>query len=136
MVSNRAFWASEAAAYVAPARCNWTTSEPSLGIWGVPESEARILPDVAALDTIKLGRPAPAAAFRRAGPVRLGGRIVGRVPPGHGDMIRLLRASDFDVKDLVELQAPEGATTRYPYVTSEWARRWPSEEVWIARKRG
>jgi hypothetical protein len=32
-------------------------------------------------------------------------------------------------------RAPAGATTRYPYVTPEWARRWPSEEVWIARKR-
>ena len=32
---------------------------------------------------------------------------------GHGDMIRLLRASGFEVENLVELQAPEGATTRY-----------------------
>jgi len=55
---------------------------------------------------------------------------------GHGDMIRLLRASGFDVEDLVELRAPEGATTRYPFVTPEWARRWPAEEVWIARRRG
>lgn len=54
---------------------------------------------------------------------------------GHGDMIRLLRASGFEVENLVELQAPEGATTRYPYVTPEWARRWPCEEVWVARKR-
>ena len=55
---------------------------------------------------------------------------------GPGDMIRLLRGSGFEVEDLVELRAPEGATTRYPYVTPEWARRWPSEEVWIARKPG
>ena len=55
---------------------------------------------------------------------------------GHGDMIRLLRASGFDVEDLVELRAPEGATTRYPYVTPEWARQWPSEEVWSARRGG
>jgi SAM-dependent methyltransferase len=54
---------------------------------------------------------------------------------GHGDWIRLLRASGFDVEDLIEIQPPEGATTRYPYVTAEWARRWPSEEVWKARKR-
>ncbi len=54
---------------------------------------------------------------------------------GHGDWIRLLRANGFDVENLVELQAAPGATTRYPYVTPEWARRWPSEEVWIARKR-
>ena len=53
----------------------------------------------------------------------------------HGEMIRLLRDSGFDVEDLVEVQIPDGATTRYPYVTPEWARRWPCEEVWKARKR-
>jgi hypothetical protein len=55
---------------------------------------------------------------------------------GHGDWIRLLRANGFEVEDLVELRAPEGATTRYPYVIADWANRWPSEEVWKARKRG
>jgi hypothetical protein len=54
---------------------------------------------------------------------------------GYGDWIRLLRSHSFEVENLVELQAPEGATTRYPFVTAEWARRWPSEEVWIACKR-
>ena len=54
---------------------------------------------------------------------------------GHGDLLRLLRRSGFEVEDLIELQPPEGATTRYPFVTLEWARRWPSEEVWKARKR-
>jgi SAM-dependent methyltransferase len=53
----------------------------------------------------------------------------------HGEMIRLLRNSGFDIEDLVEVQIPEGATTSYPFVSSEWARRWPAEEVWKARKR-
>jgi SAM-dependent methyltransferase len=53
----------------------------------------------------------------------------------HGEWIRLLRANGFEVEDLVELRAPEGATTRFPWVKPEWARRWPSEEVWKARKR-
>jgi hypothetical protein len=52
----------------------------------------------------------------------------------HGEMVRLLRGSGFDVEDLVEIRAPEGATTRFEYVSPEWARRWPSEEVWKARK--
>jgi SAM-dependent methyltransferase len=55
---------------------------------------------------------------------------------GYGDTIRLLRSSGFEVEDLIELRPPEGATTRFPYVSSEWSRRWPSEEVWKARKRG
>jgi SAM-dependent methyltransferase len=53
----------------------------------------------------------------------------------HGEMIRLLRESGFDIEELIEIQAPEGATTRFPYVSTEWARRWPSEEVWKVRKR-
>jgi SAM-dependent methyltransferase len=52
----------------------------------------------------------------------------------HGEWIRLLRASGFEVEDLSEVQAPEEATTRYEFVTSEWARRWPAEEIWKARR--
>jgi SAM-dependent methyltransferase len=52
---------------------------------------------------------------------------------GHGEMIRLLRRSGLEVEDLLELQPEPDATTRYPYVTLEWARRWPCEEVWKAR---
>jgi SAM-dependent methyltransferase len=52
----------------------------------------------------------------------------------HGDWMRLLRANGFEVLDLIEIQAPEGAATRYPFVSAEWARRWPSEEVWKARR--
>lgn len=55
---------------------------------------------------------------------------------GYGDWIRLLRANGFEVLDLVELRPAEGATTRYTYVTLEWARQWPSEQAWKARKRG
>lgn len=54
---------------------------------------------------------------------------------GHGDWIRLLRANDFDVVALVELAPPPGVASEYAFVTAEWARRWPSEEVWCARRR-
>lgn len=54
---------------------------------------------------------------------------------GYGDWIRLLRANGFDVENLIELYPAEGATaTDFPYATNEWARQWPTEEVWIARK--
>ena len=52
-----------------------------------------------------------------------------------GEWLRLFRATGFDVLDLIELRPPAGATTRYPHVTSTWARRWPSEEIWRLRKR-
>jgi len=52
-----------------------------------------------------------------------------------GEWIRLFRSSGLEILDLVELQAPEGASTSFPYVTPEWARRWPSEEIWRLRKK-
>lgn len=52
----------------------------------------------------------------------------------HGDWIRLLRRSGFEVEDLIEVRPAAGATARYPFVTVEWARNWPCEEVWKARK--
>ena len=53
---------------------------------------------------------------------------------GHGEMIRLLRRCGLDVEDLLELRPEPDATTGYPFVTLEWARQWPCEEVWKARK--
>lgn len=53
---------------------------------------------------------------------------------GIGRLIRLFRAEGFDVIDCVELQAPAEAITRFPFVTTAWAHRWPSEEIWRVRK--
>jgi hypothetical protein len=55
---------------------------------------------------------------------------------GHGDMIRLLRRSGLVVTDLIELRAPAGAVSTAATQSAEWARRWPCEEVWKARKPG
>ncbi len=53
---------------------------------------------------------------------------------GYGDWIRLLRQNGFEIDDLVELRPAADATTRFDFVTCDWARRWPSEEVWKAHK--
>jgi SAM-dependent methyltransferase len=57
---------------------------------------------------------------------------------GHGELIRVLRNSGFEILALHELQAPPDAETHpyYDFVTADWARRWPSEEIWVARKAG
>ncbi|ONK11328.1 class I SAM-dependent methyltransferase [Streptomyces sp. MP131-18] len=52
----------------------------------------------------------------------------------HGEMIRLLRAAGFVVEDLIEIQAPRPADREYGEVSSDWAHRWPSEEIWTARR--
>jgi SAM-dependent methyltransferase len=245
VLRNRAAWNVMARDYVEPGRRNWQ-EEPSWGVWGIPESEVHLLPDVAGRDVIELGCgtayvsawltrrgaravgidnspvqletaramqaefglsfplifgdaehvPLPDAGFdlaiseygasiwcdpyrwipEAARLLRPGGQLIflvngtilmlcapdeDGVPAesrllrdyfgmhrfewpddnsvefhlGYGDWIRILRGNGFEVENLIELQAPEGATTRYPYVTPQWARRWPSEEVWIARKR-
>jgi SAM-dependent methyltransferase len=53
----------------------------------------------------------------------------------YGSWIRLFVANGLDVVDLIEIQPPEGATTTYDLVGYEWARRWPAENIWKARKR-
>lgn len=245
---NREYWDGMADEWVEGGRRSWASDEISWGIWGLPESELRLLPnDVSGLDVIELGCgtgyvsawlarrgarpigidnsprqletarilqrefgldfplllgnaeevPLPDGSFdlavseygaaiwadpyrwipEAARLLRPGGRLVFlgngtllmlcasdyedepagdrllrdyramhrfewpdtagvEFHIGYGDMIRLLHASGFEVEDLVELWPPEGATTSFPFVDAEWARRWPSEEAWKARKRG
>jgi SAM-dependent methyltransferase len=54
----------------------------------------------------------------------------------HGEWIALLRANGFEVEALHELQPGEDLqATGYEAIASvEWARRWPAEEIWVARK--
>ena len=54
--------------------------------------------------------------------------------PTHSEWIRQLRACGFSLEGLIEVRPPTGAKPRYDVVDIEWARRWPSEEIWIARK--
>ena len=244
---NRAAWDVMAAEYEGPGRRNWSEHDVTWGVWGVPEAQLNVLPDVSGLDVIELGcgtayvsawlarrgaRPVGvdnsraqltnARRFQRefdlefplihasaeavplasnrfdlaiseygaslwcdphrwipeaARLLRPGGRLIfltngvllmlvmpdleSDFPVGtnlirdyfgmhrfewpddpgidfhlnHGDWIRVLRKNGLEVEDLVEIQPPEGSSTRYPYATLEWARRWPTEEIWKARKR-
>ena len=54
---------------------------------------------------------------------------------GHSEWVRVLRTNGFEIIDLAELYADEAAT-KHPYYdfNPEWARRWPWEEIWRARK--
>lgn len=247
VASNRSAWEAQAAAYEQAGRRHWAQTEPTWGIWNVPESDLGLVGDVAGLDTLELGcgtgyvsawlarrgaRPvgldptdaqlASARLFQQefdlafplvcaiaeaipfteasfdlvvseygaaiwsdpyrwipeaARVLRPGGRLVflgnssllmlfveddedapagtrllrshrgmhrfawpdtGEVEfhLGHGDWIRLLRDNDFEVTGLLELYPPDGATTNVGFVDVDWARRWPSEEVWTALKVG
>ncbi len=52
----------------------------------------------------------------------------------HGEMVRLLGRHGFVVEDLHELRPPLESSTAYSFVTLKWARQWPAEEVWTARR--
>jgi len=245
VLRNRAAWNRWAEQYVDSGRRDWASSEPSWGIWGIPEADLGVLPDVRGLDVVELGcgtayvsswlarrgaRPvgidnSPAQlrsargfqrefgldfpliqadgervplasgrfdlAFSEYGAclwcdpyrwvpeasrlLRVGGALIFLTNAallmlcqseqegqpageqllrdhfgmhrmtwpgdpgvefhlGHGDWIRVLRANGLVVEDLLEVRPSADAATRYPFVTREWARRWPSEEVWKARK--
>lgn len=53
----------------------------------------------------------------------------------YGEWIRLFSVNGLVVEDLIEPQPPEDATSTYWDETEwDWARRWPSESIWKARK--
>jgi SAM-dependent methyltransferase len=243
---NRAEWNAAAPDWVASGRAAWERPAPDWGMWGVPEEQVHILPDVRGLDVLDLGcgtgywcawlarlgaspvgldvseaqletarmlqrehriefplvhasAEAPPFAdgsfdlvFSEYGAaiwcdpyvwiprafrlLRPGGRLIFlcnsvlamlTAPPNedpcgetllrpqfgmhrldwpdsegsdfhlpHGEMLRLLRETGFEVEALRELQAPEGddGEVRY-FVRRGWARQWPCEEVWVARRR-
>jgi SAM-dependent methyltransferase len=54
----------------------------------------------------------------------------------YGEWIRLFVASGLQVEDLIEVRPPEGAESTYVDAqATDWARSWPLEEIWKARKR-
>jgi SAM-dependent methyltransferase len=88
-------------------------------------------PDVGQIET-RLHRPQ--FGMRRLDWPENEGAVEYHLP--HGELIDLLRANGFEVERLVELQAPADAETHayYDYVSADWARQWPAEEIWAARK--
>lgn len=55
VLANRVSWDADADAWVERGRVLWASDEPCWGVWSVPESELRLLPEVGGRDTVELG---------------------------------------------------------------------------------
>ncbi|HZY99803.1 MAG TPA: hypothetical protein VFE36_09530 [Candidatus Baltobacteraceae bacterium] len=54
----------------------------------------------------------------------------------YGEWIALFRDTGFEIESLVELRPPQNATTSFTkFVTYDWARSWPAEQIWRVRRR-
>lgn len=75
VLHNREHWGKQAPDYVASGERHWAQAAPTWGIWGVPESELRMLPsDAMGKDAIELGC---GTAYVSAWLARRGARVVG-----------------------------------------------------------
>jgi len=53
----------------------------------------------------------------------------------YGEWIRLFRANGFVIEDLIELRPSADAESAFTdYVTKDWARDFPAEQIWKVRK--
>jgi len=117
-------WIAEAARLLRPrGRLVFLTSSPLMTLCSAPDAE---------FATDRLARP-QFGLHRVEWNDADGPSVEFHLP--HGEMIRLLRETGFEIEALHELQAPADAPTRFEHVTLEWARQWPSEEIWVTRKR-
>ena len=117
-------WVPEAARLLRPGGCLVFLTNAFLHTLCVPAEE-----DAPATD--RLLRPA-FGMFRVEWPGTAGVEF----HLSHGDWIRILRRSGFEIEDLIDVRPSPTSTSAWPYATLAWARQWPSEEVWKARKRG
>lgn len=54
---------------------------------------------------------------------------------GHGDWFHVLTENGFGVEDLIEVRPGPHTPPRHNFVSNSWARNWPSEDIWTARRR-
>lgn len=132
---NRAAWSAANAAYHdARARSNWAQEEITWGVFGVPESELHVLPDLAGRDVVELGCGTAyfGAWLKRHGARRVVGIDV--TPP----QLRTARACDAEFGlglELVEANAEQVplASGRFDLAVSEYgASIWCDPDLWIA----
>ena len=66
------------------------------------------------------------------------GELGGEWQLPHAELFGVLRRTGFEVTGLYELYARDDAVDHAYYDTfsAAWARKWPAEEIWVAKKPG
>ena len=130
---NRAYWNAMAHEWEAAGERAWSRTEPTWGIWGVPESELAMLPtDMRGTDAVELGC---GTGYVSAWMARRGARVTG-IDASEGQLVtarRLAREHD------VPLTLIHGDAERTPvadgsadFVISEYgAAIWCDPHAWI-----
>jgi hypothetical protein len=146
-VRTRETWNDDAPNWIEGGRRKWASPTPLWGAWDIPEAYRLLRPGgrlilladsvLAALCYPPSEEPAGETLVRpQLGLHRIDwpeGEIDFRLP--HGEMFALLRRTGFEMEALRELYAPEGPDDEVRfYMRRGWARRWPAEDLWVARR--
>lgn len=135
-ITNRNYWGSMADHWVEPGRRSWSTREITGESGGL-----LVFMRNGTLSMICTGASEPVQTTLQRDWFNLkrlewddDDSVEFHLTPGA--MIRVLRKHGFDFEDLIDIQAPADAPeTRFEYMNKAWARQWPSEEIWRAKKR-
>jgi ubiquinone/menaquinone biosynthesis C-methylase UbiE len=135
---NRDLWTRTNVEYTdREAARQWSQEEIAWGVWGVPERELRVLPDVADTDVLELGC---GTAYVSAWLARRGARVVGLdVTPAQLETARRCQAVHGLEFPLIEASAEEVplADASFDLVVSEYgASIWCDPARWSPRRRG
>jgi SAM-dependent methyltransferase len=131
---NREYWNASAGVYAEVAAVQWARTEPTWGVWSVPESQLRMLPDdLAGRDVIELGC---GTAYVSAWMARRGARPVGiDISEAQLDTARRLQR-----EHAVEFELLHGSAEDVPYpdasfdvaISEYGASIWCDPYRWIA----
>ena len=126
--------------YGASIWCDALPLDPGGGAAAAARRRARLPAQLDALDALRrarrLARDAAAAAARPR-PDRLGGRRDDRVPPAARRALRAPSSGRLrrPRRSRSSTRPSDAEKAEYYHSDPEWAKRWPWEEIWRARKR-
>ena len=131
--ANRAYWDERADDWISPGTRSWAATEPSWGVWALPESELRMLPaDMTGMDAIELGC---GTGYVSGWMARRGARVVGI----DNSARQLDSARRFAAEHAVDLKLMHGNAETVPlpdasfdFAISEYgAAIWCDPNAWI-----